>query len=238
MKTKYLAAGIIMTAMTAMTSCSDDDNKGLDPNLPLYQQYRVEQMMWDNTVTAFANFEASKDGKTTRVHLDNGASIRANNTLLTYYESDVSDPYSFDYASDISLPADKKVTFTFVRNSETTLTNIIDLTAVPYVTIPDSIKVISNGKRYELPVVGHDLQGTFQVMLSENGVIPANTYQASSIFFSGDKLFFSFSGVPAGRKYDLRVLCATKRSLQQTNGSQGGEIVGCKVSRKLNIDVR
>ncbi len=236
MKKQLFVAGILATAMTIMTSCSDDEG-GLDPNLPLYQQYRVEQMMWNNTTSAFANFEASQNGKTVRVMLDNGASVRANNTTMSYYKSDTSDPYSFDYTADIFTPSDGKVTFTLVRNISTTLTNTIDLSAVPYVIIPDTMTLLKNDERYELPVVGRDLQGDFRIILSENGVFNPVTYEVTNRFFAGDKLYFTLSGIPTGRKYDMRVLCSIKRSLQQNNGAAGGEIVGCKVSRKLKIEV-
>ena len=224
------------TVLLVLGSCSD--NKGINPDLPLAQHYRVEKMEWDGTVNCFANFTAyDAAGDLVRVKLDNGASVKANNRMMTYNRSDLTDPMSYDYTASFDGGI-MEVTFTFVRNSTKTFVNSINIADIP-VVVPPALTDIQNGVRYEAELNGISPSSApkVQVIMSESkGGLTAKTYEAD-VFYGGSNVAFTFNGVPAGT-YDVRFLSTVSNQVVQSNGVAGGEIDGCRVSRLMRVNVR
>lgn len=226
MKKLALLFPVFALLLMGTASCNDDDDK-LDPNLPLYQDYLVENV--DGEVTAYAYFSAY-NSKGQHMQLNNGASIKANGEDMSYIGSiDLEGFYDYSH----QLPANTtEVTYVLKRNANTTLTNIVNLAEAPDFKMEDSWKEIKNGVRYEVTKLteGSSSAELHAVLVSPNNEKP---YQATiGVGISS----FTFTGVRPGT-YSLMVSTSVTRPVAQTDGTATGKATAYRIYTKENVKV-
>lgn len=221
---KFLIPMFALCALL-LTSCNDD-SKSLDPNTPLYQEYRVE-VLWDGTVNAFANFYSDYTNRK-RVKLDNGASIKVNGKSMSYEATDANVDDTFDYACTITGTG-SDVIFDFTRSKGNVLTNSISTNDAQKVDITSDMKLITNGQLYQVESESDvtSFDSSLRVLLMQTG---SSTIYTAEIYGTS----FSFHNVPIG-SYVMRLISYVTKSLQQQNSNAGGTISVYQVSQS---DVR
>lgn len=207
-------------ALIGMSACSDD--KGIDPNLPLKQDIRIEKYIGGYTY-AFANFIASKDGDPVKVKLGNGASITVNNKNMDYYDYGEYNLTDYDYYTTVGNVSNYE--FKFVRNDRHTYVNTISTDWVDEMPIGDVTK-ITNGER--VPFAATLTHGDVTVsLLSSNA-----SYHADAAMGIG----YTFNNVPKGT-YTLRITVSETRQVEQSDNNAGGTMTMMKITEKKGVTV-
>lgn len=216
-KTMLLLAGV---ALIGMSACSDD--KGIDPNLPLKQNIRIEKYMGGYTY-AFANFMALSGKDPVKVKLDNGASITVNNRKMDYYDYGEYNLADYDYYATVGNVDSYE--FKFVRNDRHTYVNTISTDWVEEMPVGD-VTTITNGER--VPFASDHVVGDVAVYL-----ISSNTsYQADAAMGIG----YTFNNVPKGT-YTLRITVSETRNVVQSDNNAGGTMTMMKITEKKGVTV-
>ena len=81
---------LLLAVITALFSSSCNENTDLDPTTPIYQHYEVD--FYKDNAVAMANFH-KHTAQGSLVELNNGASIKVNNTPMSFYGTGNSEAY-------------------------------------------------------------------------------------------------------------------------------------------------
>lgn len=207
-------------ALIGMSACDDDD--GIDPNLPLRQDIRIEKYIGGNTY-AFANFLAQRGDEPVKVRLDNGASITVNGQRMDYYDYGEYNLTDYDYYATVGN--DRSFEFRFVRNDRHTYVNTISTDWVEAMPAGD-VTQIKNGER--VPFAVNLTNGSVAVyLLSSNA-----SYQADAAMGLG----YTFKDVPKGT-YTLRITVSETRNVVQGDNNAGGTMTMMKITEKKGVTV-
>lgn len=207
-------------ALIGMSAC--DKENGLDPNLPLKQDLRIEKYVGGNTY-AFANFLAKQGNDPVKVKLENGASVSVNNQKMEFYDYGEYNLSDYDYY--LTMGNEKSYEFELIRNDRHTYVNTISTDWVDEMPV-GTVTQITNGER--VPFAKDLSHGEVNVyLLSSN-----TSYQADAAMGLG----YTFRNVPKGT-YTLRITVSETRNVTQSDNNAGGTMTMMKISEKKGVTV-
>ena len=197
---------LLLAVITALFSSSCNENTDLDPTTPIYQHYEVD--FYKDKAVAMANFH-KHTAQGSLVELNNGASIKVNNTPMSFYGTGNSEGV-FDYAT-YSIKSDN-ITFTFKRGDGNTYTNTVHRSDVSAVSIPEELNEIQNDKWISVNYKPTGFEVLTAVLFPK---VVGKSYVATTDYVTGN---FCFKDVPEGL-YSLRV--TIKRQIPTKENDKG-----------------
>ena len=197
---------LLLAVITALFSSSCNENTDLDLKTPIYQHYEVD--FYKGNAVAMANFH-KHTAQGSLVELNNGASIKVNNTPMSFYGTGNFEGV-FDYAT-YSIKSDS-ITFTFKRGDGNTYTNALHRSDVSAVSIPEELNEIQNDKWISVNYKPTGFEVLTAVLFPK---VVGKSYIATTDFATGN---FYFKDVPEGL-YSLRV--TIKRQIPTKENDKG-----------------
>lgn len=197
---------IFLASIIALFSTSCNENTDLDMTTPIYQHYEVD--FYKDKAVAMANFH-KHTAQGDLVELNNGASIKVNNSIMTYYGTGNTEGI-FDYAT-YSIKSDS-ITFTFKRGDGNIYTNSVSRSDVSAVSIPEDLNEITNNKMISVNYNPTGFETLTSVLFPLAG---SKSYIATTDFVTGE---FYFEDVPEGL-YTMRV--TIKRQIPTKENDKG-----------------
>lgn len=214
---------LVLAVITALFSSSCNENTDLDLKTPIYQHYEVD--FYKGYAVAMANFH-KHTAQGSLVELNNGASIKVNNTPMTFYGTGNMEGI-FDYAT-YSIKSDD-ITFTFKRGDGNTYTNSVSRSDVSAVSIPEELTEIQNDKMISVNYNPSGFEILTAVLFPK---VVGKSYIATTDFATGN---FYFKDVPEGL-YSLRVTIKRQIPTKQNDKGASGLIDIYSVDEK-NVKV-
>ncbi|MBD5217463.1 MAG: hypothetical protein HDS70_05560 [Bacteroidales bacterium] len=212
--TKWIAA---ICATFVLCACSDLNDFPED-SIQLYQQYEV--YIQDNSKAGFANFYVGgPEGQ--RFRLTGDAKVTVNDVKLLYAPSVTETSPEFNYSTYIDL-GDRSATFRLFRSKNRTLTNSVDISDIPYITMGTNATTLSASENipYTASAI---LQPQDQVEVSLAPAIGGTNVRIYKAVVSPISNSFRLHDVPAGR-YFIRLDVVRQYPTTENDGSASGTI--------------
>lgn len=211
-----------------LASCNDL-NDFPESGIELYQQYEV--YIQDTSKAGFANFyTGGPSGE--RFRLTGDAKVTVNDVKMLFSPSISATQPEFNYSTYIDM-GDKEAVFRLRRSKNTTLTNKVNFSDIPYITLNDDVKSVATGG-----TLAYEVHGIMQPddhvevsLVPSIGGTDARIFKAVVSPFSSS---FHLTDIPAGR-YNIRLDVVREQATSENDGNAGGSMR--VVRRKVKYEV-